>query len=131
MVRLTPANSDRYTNMAYFQAEAPRRLAEVRDMVPGRWFEVDGISTGLLSLLYCGRSMERPAETPIPVDHWQPKNLFNIFGATSTQFVKGICVAPLVEGDTGLVADLFHLAAGDWAESAVLDDLVAEGWQVL
>lgn len=80
MVRLTPANSDRYTKMAYFQAKAPRRLAEVRDMAPGRWFEVDGISTGLLSLLYCGRSMERPpGHPPIPVDHRQPKNLFNIF----------------------------------------------------
>ena len=75
MVQLTPASSDRYTNRVYFQAEAPRRLAEVSDMVPGSWFEVDGMSTGLLSLLYCGRSMERPpGHPPIPVSQWQQKN---------------------------------------------------------
>lgn len=56
--------------------------------------------------------------------------MFNVFGATSPKLVEGICGAPLVE-DTGLVAGFFHLAAGDWAECAALDDLVAEGWQVV
>lgn len=128
MVQLTPANSDRYTNRVYFQAEAPRRFAEVSDMVPGKWFEVDGMSTGLLSLLYRGRSMESPpGHPPIPVNQWQQKNLFSAFGATSPQLVEGICGAPLVE-DLGLVAGFFHSAAG---ECTVLDDLVAEGWQVV
>lgn len=131
MVQLTPANSDRYTNREYFQAEAPTRLAEARDLVPGRWFEVDGMSTGLLPLLYCGRSMERPSRhPPIPVNQWKQKNLFNVFGATSPQLVEGISGAPLVE-DTGLLACFFHFAAGDSAVCAVLNDLVAEGWQVV
>ena len=133
MVRLTPANADRYINRAYFQADAPRRFAEASDMVPGSWFEVDGMSTGLLSLLYCGRSMERPpGHPPIPVDvdQWQQKNLFNVFGATNPELIEGMCGPPLVEQGTGLVAGFFHLAVGDWVECAVLDDLVAEGWQV-
>ena len=76
MVRLTPANSDRYTDRVYFQAEPPRSLAEVRDMIPGRWIEVDGMSTGLLSLLYCGRSKERlPGHSSILVNQWQQKKL--------------------------------------------------------
>jgi hypothetical protein len=35
--------------------------------------------------------------------------------------------APIVGVDTGNVAGFFHLTAGDYAISAVLDDLVAEG----
>lgn len=101
-------------------------------MVPGSWFEVDGMSTGLLSLLYCGRSMERPpGHPPIPVSQWQQKNLFEVFGATNPELIEGMCGAPLVEQGTGLVAGFFHLAVGDWVECAVLDDLVAEGWQVV
>lgn len=135
MVRLTPANSGRYTNRTYFQAEAPRRLTETVDMAPGSWCEVDGMSTGMLSLLYSGRAMEEPVRPPghplIPVHQWKRKTLFNVFGATSPQLLEGICGAPLVEEETGLVAGFFHLAAGDWAECAALDDLVAEGWEVV
>ena len=135
MVRLTPANSGRYTNRTYFQAKAPRRLAETVDMAPGSWCEVDGMSTGMLSLLYSGRAMEEPVKPPghppIPVHQWKRKTLFNVFGATSPQLLEGICGAPLVEEETGLVAGFFHLAAGDWAECAALDDLVAEGWEVV
>lgn len=135
MVQLTPANFSRYTNNAYFQAEPPRRFAENADMVPGSWFEMDGMSTGMLSLMYSGTALEKPirppGHPPIPFHLWQHKNLFNMFGATSPQLVEGSYGAPLVEEETGLVAGFFHLAAGDWAECAAVDDLVAEGWEIV
>lgn len=45
--------------------------------------------------------------------------------------MDGIRGAPIVEEYSGLVAGFFHLGAGDWAECATLDDLVAEGWKVV
>ena len=44
--------------------------------------------------------------------------------------MDGLCGAPFVEEETGNVAGFFHLANGDWAECATMDDLVAEGWEV-
>lgn len=132
IVRPTPANFTRYTNSNYFQAEPPKSFAESSDMVPGSWFEIDGMSTGMLSLLYSGTSMEKPpSQTPVPFHRWRHTSLFNIFGATNSQIVEGIRGAPLVEEDTGLVAGFFHLAVGDWEECVAMDDLVAEGWQVV
>lgn len=64
MVQLTPANYPQCINQTYFQAQAPRRLAETTDMIPGSWFEVDGMSTGMLSFLYCAKSLEKPARPP-------------------------------------------------------------------
>ena len=51
---------------------------------------------------------------------------FRIFGASSPQLMDGLCGAPVVEAETGNVAGFFHLANGDWAECATLDDLVAD-----
>jgi hypothetical protein len=44
--------------------------------------------------------------------------------------MDGLCGDPFVEVNSGAVAGFFHLANGDWAECAALDDLVAEGWEV-
>ncbi|KOS42617.1 hypothetical protein ACN38_g6477 [Penicillium nordicum] len=135
MVQLTPTNFCRYTNQTYFQAQAPRRLAEPTDLAPGTWFEVDGMSTGMLSLMYIGNSMEKPASAPghpeVPVHRWRKNTMCGIFGATNPQVLDGICGAPLVEEESGLVGGFFHLAAGEWAECAALDDLIAEGWEVV
>ncbi|KFY21184.1 hypothetical protein V491_03097 [Pseudogymnoascus sp. VKM F-3775] len=135
MVQLTPANSNRFTNKTYFQAEPPRRLAEQRELFRGTWFEVDGMSTGLLSFQYWADSMERPrrppGHPPIPVSRWKLDITCRIFGATSPEMIYGLCGAPFVEERTGNVAGFFHLANGDWAECATLDDLVAEGYDVV
>lgn len=61
MVQLTPANSHRFTNNTYFQTEPPKHLAQSSDITPGTWFEVDGMSTGLLSFPCLGKALEKPA----------------------------------------------------------------------
>ena len=134
MVQLAPAHSSHFSNQTYFQAEPPKQLAKTSNLVRGTWFEVDGMSTGMLSLQYLDDSLERPVRPSghpeIPVREWKRKIVFRIFGATSPQLMDGVCGAPLVEVGTGNVAGFFHLANGDWAECAALDHLIAEGWGV-
>lgn len=94
------------------------------------------MSTGMFSLLYVGNSMEKPAAGPpgnpeTPVHRWRRNAVFSVFGATNPQVIEGIRGTPLVEGESGLVTGFFHLATGDWVECAALDDLVAEGWEVV
>lgn len=135
MVRLTPEFSNRFSNDTYFQAEPPKRLVTAEYLKHGAWFEVDGMSTGLISLAYVGDVMEKPGRPPghpdIPFLRWRRHCLLRIFGATNPTILDGLCGAPLVEERTGNVAGFFHLANGDFAECAALDDLVAEGWDVV
>lgn len=134
MVQLTPAHSSRFSNQMYFQAEPPQRLVEMCDLVRGTWFEVDGMSTGLVSFLYMIDAWEKPIRPPghpeIPVLQWKRNNVLRIFGASNPELMDGLCGAPFVEIGTGNVAGFFHLANGDWAECAALDDLITERWEV-
>lgn len=135
MVQPTPSNSNRFSNGTYFQAEPPKRLAERCDLVRETWFEVDGMSTGLLSFQYIADSVEEPLRSPghpkIPVLQWRLNTIYRIFGARNPVVIDGICGAPIVEIETGNVAGFFHLANGDFAECAALDDFVTEGWEVV
>lgn len=134
IVQLTPAHSGRFTNKSYFQAEAPKRLIEKCDLVRGTWFEVDGMSTGLISFQYLidawGKPFRPPGHPAIPVLQWKRNSVLRIFGASNPELINGLCGAPFVETETGNVAGFFHLADGDWAECAALDDFIAEGWEV-
>lgn len=49
----------------------------------------------------------------------------------SIEPVMKMCGAPFVEARTGSVAGFFHLANGDYAEFAAMDDLIAEGYEVV
>lgn len=51
-----------------------------------------------------------------------------IFGASNPKLTDGLCGAPIVEVDSGNVVGFFHLGAGDYAQCAALDDLIAEDW---
>lgn len=132
MVQLSPDNSGRFSNETYFQAEPPKRLEKRSDLVLGSWFEVDGMSTGLISFQLAAKTFQKPKRPPghpeITVLQWR-RDI--VFGASSPELMDGLCGAPLVEVNTGNVAGFFHLANGDWAECAALDDLVAEGWEVV
>jgi hypothetical protein len=134
MVKLTPANFNRFSNRTYFQAKPPERLVNSANVRMGEWHEVDGMSTGLLSFLCTLKTWARPIRPPghrtIPVLKWKRDTTFRIFGASSPQLRDGLCGAPFVGEGTGNVAGFFHLANGDWAVCATLDDLVAEGWDV-
>lgn len=137
MVQLTPANSNQFSNATYFQAKPPKQLVEVDDLEQRTWFKVDGMSTGLLSFQYMWDAFKKPfiirppGHPETPVLQWRQDLVFQVFGAANPELMDGICGASLVEVRTGNVAGFFsHLASGDWAECAALDDLVAEGWEV-
>lgn len=56
---------------------------------------------------------------------------FEAFGNINPTMQEGLCGAPFVETRTGNVAGFFHLASGDYAECAAMDDLIAEGYKVV
>ena len=134
MVRLNPSHLARFQNKHYFQAEPPRRLG-VREVGKGKWFEVDGMSSGLVGLYHEGTRLRRrlrAARFP-PSSHtdWSVEDIYRIFGAVGTTVMDGMCGAPIVQIGTGAVAGFFHVVDGDgWAISATLDDLIAEGYDV-
>ena len=67
--------------------------------------------------------MERPVRPqghpPVPCCHWRRDIVMRIFGAKNQDLIDGMCRA---------VAGFFHLANGDHAVCARVDDLIAEGW---
>ena len=134
MIQLTPSTSTRFQNNTYFQATAPNRLVDSKTIQFGSFFEVDAMSTGLVELMFEMVTMEKPVRPlghpPIPCIQWKRYNVMRIFGAQNADLADGMCGAPIVECDTGAVAGFFHLANGDHAVSAGLDDLIAEGWSI-
>lgn len=60
LVELTPAASGKFTNTCYFQAAIPKKLLDSSEIDQGSWFEVDGMSSGLVSLLTYGRRYMKP-----------------------------------------------------------------------
>ena len=135
MVRLVPSQISNYSNNVYFQGEPPKRLITADEIEPNSYFEVEGMSTGLITLCFRGTAMETPlrpqGHPPIPVLLWQRYSIMEMFGASNPDLIDGLCGAPIVGIDSGDVVGFFHLAAGDYAHCAALDDLIAEGWTVV
>jgi hypothetical protein len=134
LVELTPTASEKFTNTCYFQAETPRVLLEGSEIKQGSWSEVDGMSSGLVSLLTYGRRFlkpKRPAGHPeTEFREWQAYSVDAMFGAVNNAICEGMCGAPIVQCETGGVGGFFHLSDGLNCFTAHLDDLVAEGWQL-
>lgn len=134
LVELTPAASAKFTNACYFQAETPRMLLEGSQIEEGSWSEVDGMSSGLVSLLTYGlhhMKPRRPAGHPeIEFREWEAYSVDAIFGAVNNAICDGMCGAPIIRCETGGVGGFFHLSDGLNCFSAHLDDLIAEGWQL-
>ena len=134
-MRLTPSEFHKFTNSVYFSAEKPTRLAVEADIAQGSWSEVDGMSSGLVSLLFEGLVSFEPERPPghakIPFSEWKSNILAQVFGAVNNRMVDGISGAPIVGCNTGQVQGFFHLGSGYYALCATLDDLVAEGWALV
>ena len=135
MVRLTPGHLARFTNDPYFQAEASRSLLE-GGVGNDTWFEVDSMSTGLIALYHEGFDHRQPIRPPgrpeISFNQWSFNRIQRVFGGVGPQLKDGMCGAPIVQVERGAVAGFFHMLEGDgWALSASLDDLVAEGYEVV
>lgn len=60
MVRLVPSKSSSYSNNVYFQGEPPRRTVTLDEVEANSYFEVEGMSTGLITMLFRGSSTELP-----------------------------------------------------------------------
>lgn len=132
LVKLTPASSARFTNSCYFQSEPPTRLLEPSEVPNGSWSEVDGMSSGLFSLMKCGSIRMRPVRPighgEIPFIEWDTRFVNIIFGNVNTVIADGVCGAPIVDVESGGVSGVFHQSNGAFAISAAIDDLIAEGW---
>jgi hypothetical protein len=63
MVQLAPANCSRFSNETYSQAESPKRLAKRSDLNRGTWFEVDDMSTRLVSFQLIAKSFQKACKT--------------------------------------------------------------------
>ncbi|PYH88372.1 hypothetical protein BO71DRAFT_403915 [Aspergillus ellipticus CBS 707.79] len=133
-VKLTPAASKSFTNSCYFQATPPTRFHKGIEQLNGTWCEVDGMSSGLFTLMKQGvqaRQPKRPNGHPeIDFTEWLFGHLFYVFGNTRDPISDAVCGAPIVDIETGGVSGFFHLSDGVIAYSATLDDLVTEGWSL-
>lgn len=132
LVKLTPAASSSFTNSCYFQAEPPTRLLEMSQISQGSWSEVDGMSSGLFSMMNIGTQTMQPKRPAghrgIKFEEWDTRSVDFFFGNVNRAISDGVCGAPIVDVESGGVSGFFHLSDGVFAYSAVLDDLVAEGW---
>ncbi|KAI2790874.1 hypothetical protein POX_c03725 [Penicillium oxalicum] len=135
LVKLHPAASARFTNECNFQAKPPRSLRLGDLMEAGSWSEVDGMSSGLISMITVGRYFEKPQHfsnhSPVPFERWRSSSVNTVFGAINPTITEGIRGASIVDIESGGVGGLFHLFNGLECISAHLDDLIAEGWEVV
>ncbi|KAL8777758.1 MAG: hypothetical protein Q9213_007724 [Squamulea squamosa] len=139
LVELNALSEPWATNKTYFEAEPPKKLLKGNDIRSGMWAEVDGMSSGMFYLNFLvtyASAPERPPNHPnINHSQWTVDKAAKIFGATNLEMQNGTCGAPIVTISTanmagGGVAGFFHRAHGDFAVSATLDDLIAEGWEI-
>ncbi|KAJ6095926.1 hypothetical protein N7486_006672 [Penicillium sp. IBT 16267x] len=99
----------------------------------GTWSEIDGMSSGLITVMAYGtmdmRPPRHPGHPPIEFRNWRSYTISSLFGVINNSISEGMCGAPVVNCDSG--GGFFHLFDGTNCLTAHLDDLVAEGWQVL
>ena len=139
LVKLDPSIS--FRNLHYFEAQTPLRLLrseELERSKTGKWFSVDGMSTGLLFLFLRGVSLyqaRRPSPNPIQIDFckWTTEHVFRLIGPAGGSTKDGICGAAIVEDDPemGGVAGFFQLANDEICLSPVLDEFIDRGWTLL
>lgn len=135
LIKLTPVSSSKFTNSCYSQAQPPSRLLERSQITLGSWHEVDGMSSGLFSIMNASVALMKPVrpigDPEVSFSQWNIRLVNFMFGKVGQEISDGVCGAPIVDADTGGVAGFFHQANGFWGYIAVLDGLMAEGWEVV
>ena len=132
LVKLNP--SVNFENSSYFESRKPRRLLRGNEIMYGSWFSLDGMSTGLVSLMARGSSMHLPPRPPVVTAiTYRDYTLLDAFGQMSTALQEGLRGAAIVEDNVpdGGVAGFFHQGNGDFAMAPCLDDLVDLSWSVV
>ena len=134
LVRLAPEVQEKTSNRSYFQAEVPKYNITGDSVVQGSWYEVGGMSTGLMTLYNIGRTIECPtgsgSDTGVDVSQWRTKSLMRIFGAFNDKMIEGLWGAAIVGVESGNVIGFLSSSAGCYVECADLDELIADGWEV-
>jgi len=115
-----------------FQARPEQQLAGFQNTgAESGWYTVDGMNTGLLSLFYHSKSMEKPvrppSHSPVPVIRWLHRSTLRVLGSSDRDLTEQVCGAPVVSVDNGEVIGFCYRATASWIECAGLNDLIAEG----
>ncbi|KAJ5962080.1 hypothetical protein N7501_007021 [Penicillium viridicatum] len=115
------------------QEEPPRMLLQGKHIKVGSWAEVDVVGSGLVSLMSYGKLFQKPTHgcPDTPFDRWHSYNLQACWGVGDDAISDGIGGAPIVSCENGGVTGFFDLFDGMNCLSAHLDELVAEGWEVV
>lgn len=80
MVRLVPSQSSNYSNNAYFQEKPPRQLVTADELEVKSYFDIEGMSTSLITLPFPMETPVRsPGHPPIPVLHWENYSIMEMF----------------------------------------------------
>lgn len=98
-------------------------------------FKVEGMGTRLATLTFHRTAMKQPKIPPghpsFPTLKWQRYNLYQNLIPPDSELLDGLRGAPIVSVHSINLAGLMDIAAGDYAQSAALDYLIAEGWVVV
>ena len=118
-----------FTNRMYFLAERPRFLKRYEDVQLHEYYEVDGMSTGMITLQVIAKQLTVASK----VGEHTFFDYFRVQGETNRTMAAGMCGAPIVDVNTGGVAGFFHLASLDnnFAVTEALDQLIDDGWTVI
>lgn len=94
-------------------------------------FEVEGMGTRLIILTFHMSAMKQPKIQPghpsFPTPKWQRYDLYQNISPPDSELLDGLRGAPILSVYCINLAGLMDIAAGDYAQSAALDNLIAEG----
>lgn len=143
LMQLHPQYETKFSNINNFNAPSPIKMLKKDEVMQGSWYEVDGMSSGLVQLMVLATEKKRPPLRPeghvkVPYCDWDHQSLARISGATNNSIKDGMCGAPIVHcGDfpsqdgEGEVAGFFWGFDGDMCITQHLDDLINAGWEVV
>ena len=132
LVRLNP--SVRFDNNTYFESKIPRRLLRSAEIPDGKFFSLDGMSTGVVFMQSQGLTLDftsRPQNsTNIP---YYKMRIYRALGSINAVPRAGVCGAAIVEDETdeGGVAGFFQNGDDDFSLSPCLDELIDCSWSVV
>lgn len=125
----------------YFTTNPPQRLVTTefvdQNVTTALWFEAEGMSCGLVSLLYSGPAIGYPILPPyIEEANLLQDYTFTYFGPDVLGVRPGLCGAPVVleksdddECDSAVIG-FVRLNQGRDCIVAALDELIEHGWRL-
>ncbi|MCJ1258731.1 hypothetical protein MMC24_006564 [Lignoscripta atroalba] len=109
-----PSPCQQYSNEMYFQADLQKRLlVEADTLQPNSYFQVDGMSTGLITFIISGDRHGRTypsasQQAKISAVNWQRHLVYRICGVLSSDLVEKLHGAAIVGVENGDVAEILE-----------------------